>query len=918
MPAGVFCSGRPTACELQLICMKHASHVRFVMAFLAAAALIPLRTSAASPSVVFSEINWGGSTLSQADEWIELVNITDEIISLTGWTVDGAASGDTSITLPELSLLPQTSLLVSNYPETSTSSTLASTPAYVTTSLSLSNSAFGLTLRDASGNLVDSAGDGTLPPAGQSAEPHSSMQRVDSSLDGALDTAWGNATDRLGFDDGFEQYGSPGINSWWIVPTPTMIEETSVPVELVDSEEPTMVSEPVTTDIVESVVEHVSEDSPLFVETVSVPAEATTAESVVESESPEDLEIVPSDEPVVATIQEQIISPDESIETVAESSVPDDVEFEQEGVFTTTDEPENPTTHSVDYSSMLHISALLPSPANGESEWVEITNTSSETVALVGWTLREGSGKITAIPEGDLATNTSLTVRSIKGNLNNGGDLVELISPDGLVQDSVAYQDDLVPDTGETLKRTNEGWVVVTTTINETTTTSETTEVTASVVVETEPTTDEVVIETVAASEPMVVATNADTTPPDFSSIRLSALYPNTKGGDADEEFIEIENAGTVSITLTGLFLVDTSGKTFDLSEQSISASSVLSLSRTVTNLALNNDRETISLQTESGTTIDSVSYENAPKGSTFVRTNHEWAWSPLPSATQSNVISTDEKRTTSTPGTGTSPRVATHRTDRSRVNEARALTAEQIQDAADGTRVQFSGVVAIAPGVSGRQTFYASDETGAIQIYKNDAIFPDLYVGDRVTLTGTLSMAQGEKRIKIMKTDTLTIIGHEETIAPAIQTIETLSDENVGDLVGISGTIREIDNGKVILEDGADTIVVKLPTGSSAVSSALIPGTNVSIAGLLTKSSDGFRLLARSSDDIHVTSAIAQPEETTGQEIQAASDSRIARTLGLTVLLILLAGAAREFYPRIKHWYAKRSPVRHASQAMR
>jgi hypothetical protein len=414
--------------------------------------------------------------------------------------------------------------------------------------------------------------------------------------------------------------------------------------------------------------------------------------------------------------------------------------------------------------------------------------------------------------------------------------------------------------------------------------------------------------------EPIVVTTDNTGVAVDFSSIRLSKLYPNTNGSDADEEFIEISNSGTTSIVLTGLSLWDASGKTFDLSTQTIPAASSLSLTRNKTNIVLNNDRETVSLQTADGTTIDFVSYENAPKGSTLVRTNDAWAWSPLPTTTQSSVVSTNEERTTSTTRTGTAAGVTTPRTNRSRVTTPRTLTAQQIQDTADGTRVRYSGTVAIAPGVSGRQIFYSTDSTGTVQIYKNDAVFPELQVGDRVDLTGTLSTAQGEKRIKIMKSDKISITGHEDTSLPATQTIATLTQEDIGNVVDISGTVREVDRGEITLEDGMNTIVVKLPTGTSAVSSGLAPGADVSIAGLLTVSDKGYRLLARSNDDIRITPTTAPAEEPTGQEVQAASDTRIARTLGAAVLLILCAGAVREYYPRLKHWYAKHSVVRHAS----
>lgn len=50
-------------------------------------------------SVIISEVAWGGTAASTADEWIELHNPTTQTISLAGWTLQGttiniALSGD--------------------------------------------------------------------------------------------------------------------------------------------------------------------------------------------------------------------------------------------------------------------------------------------------------------------------------------------------------------------------------------------------------------------------------------------------------------------------------------------------------------------------------------------------------------------------------------------------------------------------------------------------------------------------------------------------------------------------------------------------------------------------------------------------------------------------------------------------------
>ena len=44
-------------------------------------------------TVVFSEIAWMGTVASANDEWVELSNVTDQPIDLTGWQIKNASEG---------------------------------------------------------------------------------------------------------------------------------------------------------------------------------------------------------------------------------------------------------------------------------------------------------------------------------------------------------------------------------------------------------------------------------------------------------------------------------------------------------------------------------------------------------------------------------------------------------------------------------------------------------------------------------------------------------------------------------------------------------------------------------------------------------------------------------------------------------
>ena len=170
--------------------------------FLAACSLLFLLpfSARASGSVFISEAAWAGSTASLADEWFELCG--PPAADLSGWSVSGASASP--IALPEGAVVPASgAFLIANYAADDAKSTLNAMPDLVTTTVSLSNSALSVALKDASGTSVDAAGDGGAPPAGASGAAKASMERVSAET-------WMTAVTSSGFDEGAAEFGSPG------------------------------------------------------------------------------------------------------------------------------------------------------------------------------------------------------------------------------------------------------------------------------------------------------------------------------------------------------------------------------------------------------------------------------------------------------------------------------------------------------------------------------------------------------------------------------------------------------------------------------------------------------------------------------------------------------------------------------------
>ncbi len=97
----------------------------------------------------------------------------------------------------------------------------------------------------------------------------------------------------------------------------------------------------------------------------------------------------------------------------------------------------------------LLINEIYPSPASGETEWLEVYNLGEAAVGLSGWTVMDASGnKENLVKENGEASASSeikieaknfLVLETNKVSLNNTGDTIYLYSATGVLMDSVTY-----------------------------------------------------------------------------------------------------------------------------------------------------------------------------------------------------------------------------------------------------------------------------------------------------------------------------------------------------------------------------------------------------------------------------------------------------------------------------------------------
>lgn len=93
-----------------------------------------------------------------------------------------------------------------------------------------------------------------------------------------------------------------------------------------------------------------------------------------------------------------------------------------------------------DRSAAIAISALLPNPADGEEEYVELLNSDSKDVDLAGWSLRNGTRTLKLADVLAAKSTRRLGEDALPFALRNDGGTLELLDSDGKIISSATYE----------------------------------------------------------------------------------------------------------------------------------------------------------------------------------------------------------------------------------------------------------------------------------------------------------------------------------------------------------------------------------------------------------------------------------------------------------------------------------------------
>lgn len=490
---------------------------------------------------------------------------------------------------------------------------------------------------------------------------------------------------------------------------------------------------------------------------------------------------------------------------------------------------ETPAESAGPSASSVRLNELFPAPSAG-AEFIELEILDDGGGDLHGWSVRDESGKTFVFDRSALTTTADrffvLTDDISALALNNTGDTVDLLNPDGVLADTVMYE---TAQSDQSWSRFGEEWIWASPSaglVN---------------VESAEPDEEESENEDEPEEGDAEDEVEPEVTGPVVSDLRLSELLPNPEGNDSTDEWIELFNAGDAG-SVVGWTLTDESD-TYVFGDQQLEDEEWLVVSIEDSGINLNNTGDILYLIDPAGVIVQGVEYGEAVSGQSFAYIGETWEW-------------TDQL----TPGGENVGMVSAEPEEEA---EETAETSEEEQDTAlipladarsleVGTQVVVQGVVSVEPGPLGSQILYIQDDSAGMQIYSSRKDFPaDLMRGSVVEVTGSMSSAYGEVRVNAQEAG-IVVLSQSDEVLP--QGVEDLSAELVGQLVVVDSVVSQKNSTSLELESGV-YVYVKSSTDISL--SDIEAGQSVSVVGIVNQYEDILRLLPRSQDDIQAQETV-------------------------------------------------------------
>lgn len=522
----------------------------------------------------------------------------------------------------------------------------------------------------------------------------------------------------------------------------------------------------------------------------------------------------------------------------------------------------------------LRISEIVAIPSPDENEWVEIFNPGTNAIDLSNWYLIEGSGRKTGLSG---TINPGEYRVFDKSSLNNSGDVVSLFDPAQNLIDEVRYGDwensvvsagtatnSIILYEGEYKETTlvTKGLVnILISPLPDPVPQSEVKEVVPEVKQE--------IVETPVSETKSVEEIKA-------GKVIINEFLPNPETG---EEWIELYNTENYEINLNGWTLddIESGGSApFTIKDVKIPANSYYVFNQLETKISLNNDKDSVVLKNLESVTVSSYSYQSSQKGISWSYFEDGWVETTKPTPFEKNIkveveqVSLEAEKTLSS--------AAVKKTE-----EYKTVSLKDFVNLALKSKVKVEGSVISMPGDFNEKTMYLD----GVQLYFSKADWPEITLGNKLSVKGAVSEANGERRLLISDRADLSVLEKGDAIDPIQLKSTEINSENLARIVELEGKFLEKKTNKLLFADEAGEFIVYFNSKLKTAVESLIVGQDYKVVGILTKSENEFRLNPRTAEDIKVIEQeiVAKTETFT----DSPPPPKISFWLGIMAITLLL-----------------------------
>ncbi|HSN75398.1 MAG TPA: lamin tail domain-containing protein, partial [Anaerolineae bacterium] len=519
-----------------------------------------------------------------------------------------------------------------------------------------------------------------------------------------------------------------------------------------------------------------------------------------------------------------------------------------------------PTATPGVYPDGVSLNEFMPDPAsdwNGDGaadqddEYIELHNANDFAVDLSGWRLDDMDDGLRITPDGSppyaLPAGTTipasgflLVFRSESGiALNNDGDWVRLLRPDGVVVEASEYsasRDD------QAVSKTIDGGSEWTRSYQPTPGGSNTPGGTPT---------------STPSPTPQLTPTPVATT------VRLNEILPSPQDVDWDgngvpsylDEWIELTNLGEEAVDLGGWRLADGAPAGHEPERVyilpagvTVPARGYLVIYRAQSGLALDASSEQVRLLYPDNSEADAMHYD--------VFSGYDQSWCRLPDGVgqwSRFCIETPGQPNQASPtsgggsaGGGSSGGQPYDRFNYDLVPIAHARSLP------DRTRLTLEGQVTVLPNVFADDEIYMEDASGGMRVYLRSAEWPPLSEGQWVRVNGRLDTFYEERQIALTRIDDIKTLQPAAPALPLPIRTGEMNEAYEGRLVQLSAPVTGYwKETTLYLDDGSGEARVTIKAATRIRRPYVNIGEVWTVVGVVSQSESGYRVLPRRETDL-------------------------------------------------------------------